>query len=478
MSLHTQLFIAGRWAAASQGTTITVSNPATGKPSGSVAHAGADDLDRAVAAAVDGFEVWRVTPAFDRSRILRKAGDLLRERCMSIARDMTIEQGKPLGEASLEVMNSADILDWFAEETRRIYGRSIPARSSAVSWQVEKEPVGPVAAFTPWNFPMNQAVRKAGAALAAGCSMVLKGSEETPSPVAALVQALADAGLPDGVLNLVFGTPSEISEMLIAHPAIRKISFTGSTSVGKHLAAMAGHHMKRVTMELGGSAPVLVFKDADIIRSSRILARSKLRNAGQVCIAPTRFIIEDEVHDAFVEEFISETRKVKVGDGLEDGVEMGPLANSRRVDAVEAMIVDAVHHGAQLRTGGKRIGNTGNFLEPAVLVDVPVQARAMHEEPFGPLAVFSRFSGFDVALTEANRLPYGLASYIYTGSAETANKAARAIESGMIAVNHQGLGPIETPFGGVKESGYGSEGGSEAIDPYLTTKFISTMVSW
>ena len=478
MTIDTQLFIAGRWTAAAQGETIAVMNPATSKTSGSVAHARTEDVERAIAGAVAGFEVWRVMSAYDRSRILRAAGDLLRKRSTSIARDMTIEQGKPLGESLLEVVSSADILDWFAEEARRVYGRSVPSRSQSVSWQVQREPVGPVAAFTPWNFPINQAVRKVGGALAAGCSIILKGSEETPAATAALIQALADAGVPDGVLNLVFGTPAEISELLIAHPAIRKISFTGSTAVGKHLASLAGRHMKRVTMELGGSAPVLVFKDADIVRSSRLLARSKLRNAGQVCIAPTRFIVEEDIHDEFVDEFTRETLKVKIGNGLDEGIEMGPLANSRRVDAMEAIVADAVQHGAQLRAGGQRIGNTGNFFAPTVLVDVPLHTRAMTEEPFGPLAVFSRFSGFEAAITEANRLPYGLASYVYTGCAGLASRAVQAIEAGMVAVNHQGLGPIETPFGGVKESGYGSEGGSEAIEAYLTSKFVSTMGSW
>ncbi|WP_158914894.1 NAD-dependent succinate-semialdehyde dehydrogenase [Caulobacter sp. S45] len=470
---NTQLFISGVWRAAASGETLSVENPATDEVIGTVAKAGRVDLDAALQAAQAGFEVWRKTSAMERAKVLRRAAELLRERAPEIAKVLTQEQGKPLAQSLVEANTAADVLEWFAEEARRTYGRVIPARIAGVVQRADKEPVGPVAAFTPWNFPIMQAVRKVGAAMAAGCSVILKGPEETPAACAELVRALADAGTPAGVVNLVFGSPAEISSYLIPHPIIRKISFTGSTAVGKHLAALAGQHMKRVTMELGGHAPVVVFKDADIAGGAKILAQNKVRNAGQVCVSPTRFLVQDEVYGDFIEQFTAHIATTKVGDGLEAGVEMGPLANPRRLEAVEALVADAVQQGAELRTGGKRIGNKGSFFEPTVLVDVPTAARAMNEEPFGPVALFSRFSTFDEAMVEANRLPFGLGAYLYTGSLSTANAAASAMESGMVSVNHQALGLIETPFGGVKDSGYGSEGGSEAIEAYLNTKFVT-----
>ncbi len=469
----TQLFIAGKWRPAASGQTLEVENPATGEPIGTVAAAGRADLDDALAAAEKGFAVWRKSPAIERSKLLRRAAELLRSRANEIAPIMTMEQGKPLAQSLIEVNTAADVMEWFAEESRRTYGRVIPARQDGIIQRVDKEPVGPVAAFTPWNFPILQAVRKVSAALAAGCSIILKGPEETPASCAAMVKSLADAGLPDGVVNLVFGVPADISGYLIPHPIIRKISFTGSTVVGKQLAALAGLHMKRATMELGGHAPVLVFNDADVAGGAKILAGNKLRNAGQVCVSPTRFIVQDEIYVDFVDAFSAELGKAKVGDGLQKGIDMGPLANNRRLEAVESLVADAVHQGATLRSGGNRIGNKGAFFEPTVLADVPITARAMNEEPFGPVALFSRFSTFDDAIREANRLPYGLGAYLYTSSLATANKAASAIESGMVSVNHQALGLIETPFGGVKDSGYGSEGGAEAIEAYMAFKFVT-----
>jgi succinate-semialdehyde dehydrogenase/glutarate-semialdehyde dehydrogenase len=473
---NVQLFMNGQWRDAAGGRTLPIVNPATDEVLGSLAHASIADLDEALDAAQAGFKTWRKTSANDRSALLRRAAALMRERAQIIAPILTQEQGKPLAQSTLEVNSAAETLEWFAEEARRTYGRTIPARGEAVHQRVEKEPVGPVAAFTPWNFPINQAVRKVGAALAAGCSMVLKGPEETPASCAELVRAIADAGAPAGVLNLVFGSPAEISGYLIPHPIIRKISFTGSTAVGKHLAALAGQHMKRVTMELGGHAPVIVFDDADIARGSKILAVNKVRNAGQVCVSPTRFLVQEGVYERFTDAFCEEMEKTKIGNGLEAGVDMGALANPRRVEAMQSMIADAVGKGASLRTGGERIGNTGNFFQPTVLTDVPLSARVMNDEPFGPLAILSPFKRFDDAIAEANCLPYGLAAYVYTGSLGTANAAAREIESGMVSINHQGLGLIENPFGGIKDSGYGSEGGSEAIEAYLVTKFV-TMAS-
>jgi len=470
---HTLLFIDGAWTPSASGNTLPVVNPATAEQIGTVAHAGRADLDRALEAADKGFRVWRRISAFDRSKIMRRAAGLLRERAESIAPLMTQEQGKPLAEAKAEILAGADIIDWFAEEARRAYGRVIPSRTEGVYQLVIKEPVGPVAAFSPWNFPINQAVRKISAALAAGCSIIIKAPEETPASPSELIRVYADAGVPAGVINLVFGVPSEISEYLIPHPVIRKISFTGSTVVGKHLAALAGMHMKRATMELGGHAPVIIFDDADIAAAAKTMAGSKFRNAGQVCISPTRFLVQEGVYASFVDKFVEATQRLKVGNGLETGINMGALANPRRTQAMEANVEDASKHGGKVRAGGHRIGAKGNFYEPTVVTELPHDARAMNEEPFGPLAVINPFRSFDDAVTEANRLPYGLAAYAWTNSAKTANAIASSVETGMISINHLGLALPEVPFGGIKDSGYGSEGGSEAIEAYLNPKFVT-----
>jgi succinate-semialdehyde dehydrogenase/glutarate-semialdehyde dehydrogenase len=473
MYANVSLFIDGAWTPAASGRTLTVMNPATGEPLGTVAHAERPDLDRALAAAEKGFAVWKKVSAYERSKVMRKAAGLIRERVDMIANFMTQEQGKPLVEAKGELMAGADVIEWFAEEARRAYGRVIPARAEGVYQLVIKEPVGPVAAFTPWNFPINQAVRKISAALAAGCSVILKGPEETPASCAELVRAYADAGLPAGAVQLVYGIPAEISEYLIPHPVIKKMSFTGSTVVGKQLAALAGLHMKRVTMELGGHAPAIVFDDADIDVASKILATNKFRNAGQVCVSPTRFLVQERVYEEFVGKFVKVAEGVKVGDGLDPTSTMGPLANPRRVTAMEGFIADAVQKGATVKTGGKRIGNKGNFFEPTVLADLNLDMRVMNEEPFGPLALMVPFKSFDDVVAEANRLPYGLAAYAYTRSAKTANAIAAAVESGMMSINHHGLALPEVPFGGIKDSGYGSEGGLEAMEAYLNTKFVT-----
>jgi succinate-semialdehyde dehydrogenase/glutarate-semialdehyde dehydrogenase len=468
-----QLYIDGAWTEAAAGRSLPVVSPATGEVVGKVAHAERADLDRALEAADKGFRQWRKVSAYDRAKVMRKAADLLRERADAIAPLLTTEQGKPLPEAKGEVLAGADVIDWFAEEARRTYGRVVPARAEGIYQLVIKEPVGPVAAFTPWNFPINQVVRKLSCALASGCSIIVKAPEETPASPAELIRCFADAGVPAGVMNLVYGVPAEISEYLIPHPIIRKMSFTGSTAVGKQLAAIAGAHMKRVTMELGGHAPAIVFDDADVDTASRLLATAKYRNAGQVCVSPTRIMVQEQVYDRFVEGFVQYSKSVKVGDGLETGTTMGPLANPRRVAAMEAFIGDATQRGATIQMGGSRIGNKGNFFEPTVITDVPRDARVMNEEPFGPLAVISPFGSFEDAVTEANRLPYGLASYAYTSSAKTANAVAAAVEAGMMSINHHGLALPEVPFGGVKDSGYGSEGGLEAIEGYLVTKFVT-----
>jgi succinate-semialdehyde dehydrogenase/glutarate-semialdehyde dehydrogenase len=474
MPTDTQLFIDGQWREG-RGGEAPVLNPATEETIGSHAVADKSNLDDALAAAARGFEKWRKTSAFDRSKLMRRAADLLRERNESIARAMTMEQGKPLAESRGETAAAADVIDWFAEEGKRAYGRIVPGRAPNVSQMVIKEPVGPVAAFSPWNFPINQAVRKISAALAAGCSIILKGPEDTPISCAALVAAFADAGVPAGVVNLVFGNPATISAYLIPHPTIKKISFTGSTAVGKQLASLAGQHMKRVTMELGGHAPAIVFEDADLDRAVKVLSGSKFRNAGQVCVAPTRFLVHESVYPKFVDGFVKAAKSIKVGDGLGEGVTMGPVAHARRMDAMEALTADAVSHGAKVACGGERIGNRGYFFAPTVLTDVPLGARVMNDEPFGPIAVMSPFSKYDDAIGEANRLPYGLAAYAYTKSAKTMADVGRDVESGMVSINHHGLALPELPFGGVKDSGFGSEGGAEALEAYLNPKLVTQM---
>jgi len=468
-----ELFIDGAWSAASDGRTMDVLNPATGEVIGTVACATRADLDRALAAAERGFRTWRKVSPFERGKVLREAARLMRERAPRIAELLTVEQGKPLAEALIEIHGSADIIDWCAEEGRRTYGRVVPARAEGIYQLVVKEPVGPVAAFTPWNFPVSQAVRKIAAALATGCSIIVKPPEETPASPAALADIFRDAGLPDGVLNLVYGNPPDISGYLVPHPVIRKVSFTGSVPVGKHLAALAGQHMKRATMELGGHAPAIVFDDADLDKAAELLAASKFRNAGQVCVSPTRFLIQEKAYQPFLEKFVGRVKSIKVGDGLAEGTKMGPLVNERRVQAVDTLISEAVSQGAKLETGGKRIGNKGSFYEPTVLSGVTGDMRIMNEEPFGPVALVAPFSGFDDVIAEANRLPYGLAAYAFTSSAKTATALGQELETGMLTLNHLGLALPEVPFGGIKDSGYGSEGGTEALEAYLVTKFVS-----
>jgi succinate-semialdehyde dehydrogenase / glutarate-semialdehyde dehydrogenase len=473
MYRDTQLLIDGIWRSGAAGRTIDVLNPATNDRIGAVARAEASDLDAALASSAKAFRAWRHVSAFERSKIIRRAAEIIRARAEAMAVTLTTEMGKPIGEALLELRSSADVLDWFAEEARRTYGRVIPARVEGVSQQVVREPVGPVAAFTPWNFPMLQVVRKVGAALACGCTIIVKPAEETPATAAELARAFIEADLPAGVFNLVYGVPSEISEYLIPHPVIRKVSFTGSVPVGKHLAALAGQYMKRATMELGGHAPAMVFDDADIDAAANLLAFSKFRNAGQVCASPTRFLLQEPIADTFVEKFVARARAVRVGDGLDPETQMGPLVNEKRRHAVEELIADATAKGARIATGGNRIGNKGNFLEPTVLTGVTRQMRIMNEEPFGPVALVSSFRDVQDVVDEANRLPYGLAAYAFTRSAKTVNTLTSQLEAGMLTVNHLGLALPEVPFGGVKDSGYGSEGGTEAMEPYLVSKFVT-----
>ena len=472
----TQLLIDGLWCDAADGRTLAVVNPASGAEIGRVAHAGTADLDRALAAAQKGFALWRNTPAIERAKLMRAAAVLLRERADAIARVMSQEQGKPLVEAKGETLSAADIIEWFADESRRIYGRVVPPRNMAVQQTVLKEPVGPVAAFTPWNFPINQVVRKVCAALSTGCSIIVKAPVETPASPAALMKAFADAGVPAGVIGLVYGNPAEISSYLIPHPVIRKITFTGSTPVGKQLAALAGLHMKRATMELGGHAPVIVSEDADIAQAVKTAGSAKFRNAGQVCISPTRFLVHNSVRAEFERALVAQAGKLKVGAGLEPDTTMGPLANPRRLAAMQQITADAVQRGAKIALGGERIGSTGNYFAPTVLTDVPLDALVFNQEPFGPLAAVRGFDTLDEAIAESNRLPFGLASYAYTRSLATAHALAQRLEVGMLWINQPALALPEMPFGGVKDSGYGSEGGPEALDAYLVTKSVSILM--
>jgi succinate-semialdehyde dehydrogenase/glutarate-semialdehyde dehydrogenase len=468
------LLIAGEWVSDGGRVTEPVLDPATGRSLGALPHATPADLDRALAAAAEAFPLWAATPAYDRARVLRGAADRIRAKADDIARHLTLEEGKPHPEAKVEVLAAADIFEWFAEEGKRAYGRIIPGRGAGVRHMVLKQPVGPTAAFAPWNFPAVTPARKMAASLAAGCPCIIKPSEETPGTALDLADALMEAGLPPGVLQIVFGKPAEVSTHIMGSEVIRKVSFTGSTAVGKQLMKLAAERAQRTTMELGGHAPVLVFDDVDAKKVGALAAAGKFRNAGQVCVSPTRFMVHDRAHDAFLESFVEAAEKLKIGHGMEAGVQMGPLANPRRVDAMTAMISDAVAKGAKLHTGGERLGNEGFFFRPTVLSDVPMEARMMTEEPFGPVALVNRFSDEEQAIREANRLPYGLAAYSFTRDADRQARLAERIESGLLGINTFGISVAETPFGGVKESGHGSEGGIEGLEAYLVTKFVAT----
>ena len=467
------LYIDGEFLGGDGRKTQPVTNPSTLEELGQLPHATTADLDRALNSAQRAFESWRHSSPMQRSEILRKVAQLSRDRAQEIGRNMTLDQGKPLAESVGEITACADHADWHAEECRRIYGRVITPRSPQVRQMVLREPIGVCAAFTPWNFPYNQAIRKVCAAIGAGCTIILKGPEDSPSAVMAIARAFHDAGLPPGVLNIVWGVPSDVSDYLIRSPIVRKVSFTGSVPVGKHLAALAGAHMKRVTMELGGHSPVLVFDDADIDRAAKQLARFKIRNAGQVCVSPTRFYVHEKVYDQFLEGFVNTLKTIKVGDGLDPETQMGPLAHERRVPTMTKFVENALEVGGKVVLGGEPLKRTGHYFAPTVVTDLPETSMLMTEEPFGPIAPIVRFSDTDDAIRRANSLPFGLSSYVFTNSLQTATKAANNIEAGMVNINHFGSALPETPFGGVKDSGIGSEGGAETFDGYLVTKFVT-----
>lgn len=466
-----KLHIDGEWLGAGARRTHQVINPANGATLGELPLVDTADLGRALAAAERGYRLWKRATAEERGRVLKGAAQLIRQRAEHIAHVATLEEGKTLAEARIEAQVAANLFEFYAEECRRTYGRVL-VRPTGTRSVVVQEPVGPVAAFAPWNFPIGNPARKLGAPIAAGCSVILKPAEEAPASAIELLRALLEAGLPAGVAQLVFGVPDEVSRYLLASPVIRKLSFTGSTAVGKHLLVLAAATVKRTTMELGGHAPVIVFDDADLSRAVELLAAAKCRNSGQVCVSPTRFYVQEGIYDRFVTAFTERVRKVSIGDGRLESSHMGPMANPRRPAAMESFIADAVSHGAKVHTGGERYGKEGLFFQPTVISDVPLQARIMNEEPFGPVAVIAPFSSFDQAVEHANRLPYGLAAYAFTESAKRALLIGDAIESGMVAINAMTIAAADAPFGGVKESGFGSEDGPEGLAACLVTKTI------
>ena len=466
-----QLLVAGEWISRDGAPVV---NPADKSVLGTVPHATSADLTAAVAAAEEGFKIWRRTSPAKRAEIILKAVSIIRSRVEEFAVAMTLEQGKPIAQSRLEILRGCDILEWDAQEGRRTYGRVIPAEPG-MRHTVLRQPIGPVAAFSPWNFPMSSPARKVGGALSAGCSIVLKASEETPAGAFQLARAFTDAGLPAGVLNLVFGEPAKISEFLIPHPSMRLVTFTGSIPVGKHLAAMAGQYMKPAIMELGGHAPVIVCEDADPTATATASVTGKSRNAGQVCVSPTRWFVEERIYNQFTKTFAEKAAALKVGNGLDPDNQMGPLANARRIDAMTELVADARAKGGKVLSGGARIGNRGYYWPLTVLADLPEDARVMREEPFGPIAVVNPVKSVDEAIGRANELPYGLAAYAFTNSARNVDLLSDGVEAGNLSINHFVASTAETPFGGVKDSGYGREGGVEGLTHYTVVKNVSLL---
>jgi succinate-semialdehyde dehydrogenase/glutarate-semialdehyde dehydrogenase len=461
------LYIDGAWRKTSQ--SIPVLNPANEEVIGQLPHAERKDLDDALQAAEKGLSIWRKTAPAARANVLLKAAALMRERQEDIATAITLEHGKPITQARLEVIRGCEFFEWDAGEATRTYGRVIPS-APGVRYVVHHQPIGTVAAFSPWNFPMSQPCRKVAGAIAAGCSIILKAAEETPAGALHIARALHDAGLPPGVLNLVFGSPGEISDHLIRQEQVRLVAFTGSTAVGRHLTTLAAQHMTPVLMELGGHAPVIVCEDTDVQLAAASGAVRKMRNAGQVCTSPTRFFVHESIFDEYTDTFVARAAKTTVGDGFQAGVEMGPLANDRRVSALSALVEDAAAHGAEVRTGGRRIGDKGYFFEPTVLANVPDEALVMGEEPFGPLAIINPVSSLDEAIEKANSVPYGLAAYAYTNRADYIDRMLDEVEAGNLSINTLEASLPETPFGGVKHSGFGREGGTEGLHNYMIVK--------
>ena len=473
MNADVPLYIGGSWRRTAE--TLPIINPATEDVIGTVAVAGLQDLEDALAAAAEGFRAWSRTSPWKRSEIILKASALMRERAEEIARSITVENGKSLTEARLEVIRGCEFFEWDAGECVRLYGRVIPSEPG-IRYMVVHEPIGPVAAFSPWNFPMSQPARKIAGAIASGCSVIMKASEETPSGVMHIARAFEDAGLPAGVLNLVFGIPAQISEFLIPRDEIRMIAFTGSTAVGKHLTEIAARHMKPALMELGGHAPVIVCDDADPVAAGVLCAGRKYRNSGQVCTSPTRFFVHESIYQRFTAAFVEKAQSIKVGDGLDSTTQMGPVANGRRIEALQALVDDGRARGAKILCGGHRLEKRGYFFAPTAMAELPDDARAMQEEPFGPLALINPVRSIDEALEKANSLPFGLAAYGFTRSAANVDRIVSGLEAGNVSINTLEASRAETPFGGVKESGLGREGGTEGILHYMIVKNISHLI--
>ncbi|MXN19341.1 aldehyde dehydrogenase family protein [Pseudooceanicola sp. GBMRC 2024] len=471
---RTGLFIGGDWQPALSGARVEVIDPATEDPIGSVPRAGADDLDRALTAMARANAGWRTTPGWQRSAILRAIARQMAARADLAAHDMSEETGKPLAEAKGEWQAAIDQFDWYADEARRIFGHSLKGREADVVLDVRYDPVGPVAAFTAWNFPALLPARKVAPALAAGCPIVVKPSEEAPSSMFHIAECAAEAGLPAGVLNVVTGDPAMISAHLIAAPLIRKVSLTGSVPVGRLLAEQSARGLKKVSMELGGHAPVLVFPEVDADAVGTLCARTKFRNAGQVCISPSRFYVHEDAYEPFANAMARTAAEARIGRGLDEGVTFGPMANARGRDRVLELIADAKTCGAEVLAGGgvPQGQNRGFYIEPTVLGRVPDAARIMSEEPFGPVAPITTFSSFDEAVARANALPFGLAAYVFSDRLSVANRAAQALEAGMIGVNDMLLATAEAPFGGIKDSGMGREGGQLGVLEYLEPKYV------
>jgi succinate-semialdehyde dehydrogenase / glutarate-semialdehyde dehydrogenase len=468
------LLIDGRWQAATGGATLDVCSPVTTLPVGAIPAAGPEDISHALAAASVGYARWREVPAWDRAGVLRRAADLIRSRVDSIAPIISTETGKPLAESRGETLAAADQFEWYAEEAKRIYGQTIPGRNVGERLSVIYQPVGVCLSLSAWNFPALLPARKIAAALAAGCAVIARPASEAPGACFAIGQALIDAGLLPGALNILTGEPALISETLIASPVVRKVSLTGSVPVGKKILELCARGVKRVTMELGGHAPVIIHADADPVAAAQKAASAKFRNGGQVCISPSRFYAHESIKAEFEDAFTAFARTLVVGDGLRDGVTMGPLIRERALKSALDLVEDARAKGARLLTGGRRPPeiNSGHFLEPTVLTDVSDDARIMSDEPFAPVAPIAGFTDLRDVLMRANSTPFGLAAYVFTNDAALANLTAEGLEAGMIGINETLLATAEAPFGGVKESGFGREGGALGILDYLEPKYL------
>lgn len=468
------LHIAGSWLSQGHAGQRAVINPATEQPLGVLPLAGPEQIAQAAEAARRGFALWRARSALERCNVLRAAAQRIRSAAGGIAQVLTLEQGKPLSESVREVMLSADIIDFQAEEAKRLYGRTVPPRADGVlSQTVIRQPIGPVAAFTPWNFPANLPARKLASALAAGCSVVIKPAEETPGTCMLMVRAFLDAGVPPEALNMVCGDPAEVSSLLIDHPAIAKISFTGSVAVGKSLGERAARHVKRFTAELGGHAPVIVCEDADLSSALKASVAAKFRNAGQVCASPIRFYVHRRHFDAWAEAFAVAASVLWLGPGIDPATQMGPLSHARRLDDIQHFVDDALERGAKLLCGGRRARRPGFFFEPTVLAEASSDCRVMRQEPFGPVAVLQPYTTLDEAIDAANALPYGLGAYAFTRDLQTAHRLGERLEAGMIGINHFGVSQPEMPFGGWKQSGVGQEMGAEGLLHYTDVKTIT-----